>query len=52
MYQDLIRNHRKTEIDYINGAVWQKGKNYQIDTPYCAFLTQLIHAKEELLNAK
>ena len=52
MYQDLIRNHRKTEIDYINGAVWQKGKNYQIDTPYCAFLTQLIHAKEELLNTK
>ena len=52
MYQDLIRNYRKTEIDYINGAVWQKGKNYQIDTPYCAFLTQLIHAKEELLNAK
>ncbi|MFQ7233547.1 MAG: ketopantoate reductase C-terminal domain-containing protein, partial [Enterococcus hulanensis] len=49
---DLIRNHRKTEIDYINGAVWQKGKNYQIATPYCAFLTQLIHGKEELLNAK
>ncbi|WP_251867414.1 2-dehydropantoate 2-reductase [Enterococcus malodoratus] len=52
MYQDLIRNHRKTEIDYINGAVWQKGKNYQINTPYCAFLTQLIHGKEELLKAK
>lgn len=52
MYQDLIRNHRKTEIDYINGAVWQKGMNYQISTPYCAFLTQLIHAKEELLEAK
>jgi 2-dehydropantoate 2-reductase len=48
----LIRNHRKTEIDYINGAVWQKGKMYQISTPYCAFLTQLIHGKEELLNAK
>lgn len=52
MYQDLITNHRKTEIDYINGAVWQKGENYQIPTPYCAFLTQLIHGKEELLNAK
>lgn len=52
MYQDLIRNHRKTEIDYINGAVWQKGRKHQIETPYCAFLTQLIHAKEELLNAK
>ena len=52
MYQDLIRNHRKTEIDYINGAVWQKGKMYQISTPYCTFLTQLIHGKEELLNAK
>ncbi|GAA2902367.1 2-dehydropantoate 2-reductase [Enterococcus pseudoavium] len=51
MYQDLILNHRKTEIDYINGAVWQKGQNYQIATPYCAFLTQLVHGKEELLQA-
>ncbi|MGX7126383.1 2-dehydropantoate 2-reductase [Enterococcus viikkiensis] len=52
MYQDLIRNQRKTEIDYINGAVWKKGQLAGIHTPYCAFLTQLIHGKEELLKAK
>lgn len=52
MYQDLIRNQRKTEIDYINGAVWRKGQLVGINTPYCAFLTQLIHGKEELLKAK
>lgn len=27
MYQDLIKNNRLTEIDYINGAVSRKGKN-------------------------
>ncbi|EPI01442.1 2-dehydropantoate 2-reductase [Enterococcus faecalis 13-SD-W-01] len=52
MYQDLIKNHRLTEIDYINGAVWRKGEKYSIPTPYCAFLTQLVHAKEGLLDAK
>ncbi|MGK0550551.1 2-dehydropantoate 2-reductase [Enterococcus faecalis] len=52
MYQDLIKNHRLTEIDYINGAVWRKGQKYGIDTPYCAMLTQLIHGKEVLLGAK
>lgn len=52
MYQDLIKNHRLTEIDYINGAVWRKGQKYGIQTPYCAFLTQLVHAKEGLLGAK
>ncbi|MFV0560756.1 MAG: 2-dehydropantoate 2-reductase [Enterococcus sp.] len=52
MYQDLIKNHRVTEIDYINGAVWAKGQKYGIATPYCSFLTQLVHAKEGLLQAK
>lgn len=52
MYQDLIENDRLTEIDYINGAIVRKGEKYQIATPYCAFLTQLIHCKEELLGAK
>ncbi|MBA1435129.1 2-dehydropantoate 2-reductase [Bombilactobacillus bombi] len=50
MYQDLIANHRLTEIDFINGAVWRKGQKYGIATPYCALLTELIHAKEELLK--
>lgn len=52
MYQDLMLNHRLTEIDYINGAVVRKGKEYGIETPYCQFLTQLVHAKEQILGAK
>ncbi|BDR56382.1 2-dehydropantoate 2-reductase [Xylocopilactobacillus apis] len=50
MYQDLIKNHRLTEINFINGAVTNKGEKYGISTPYCDILTQLIHAKEEILN--
>lgn len=52
MYQDLIKNHRLTEIDYINGAISRKGKKYGVPTPYCDFLTELIHAKEDSLNVK
>ena len=52
MHQDLITNNRLTEIDYINGAVARKGRKYQIATPYCSFLTQLIHVKEQLLEAQ
>ena len=51
MYQDLIINHRLTEIDYINGAIVRKGKEFDIPTPYCSFLTQLVHAKEQLIGA-
>lgn len=49
MYQDLVQNHRLTEIDYINGAVWRKGQKYGVPTPYCQLITQLIHAKEQIL---
>ncbi|MHC5372932.1 2-dehydropantoate 2-reductase [Enterococcus sp. LJL120] len=52
MYQDLIISHRLTEIDYINGTIVRKGKEHGIATPYCLFLTQLVHAKEQLLKAK
>lgn len=52
MYQDLIKNHRLTEIDYLNGAISEKGKVYGIPTPYCDLITNLIHAKEKLLEAK
>lgn len=52
MHQDLIKNNRLTEIDYINGAISRKGKKYNIATPYCDFLTELIHAKEDILAAK
>ncbi|WP_426709701.1 2-dehydropantoate 2-reductase [Cetobacterium sp. SF1] len=49
MYQDLIQNHRLTEIDYINGYVAKEGKTHNIPTPYNSFLTLLIHSKEQLL---
>lgn len=52
MYQDLIQKNRLTEIDYINGAVCKKGEKYNVSTPYCQFLTELVHAKEEILGAK
>ena len=38
MHQDLVQNHRPTEIDYLNGAVARKGKEFGIDTPYCCLL--------------
>lgn len=52
MHQDLIKNHRLTEIDYINGAISRKGRKYGVATPYCDFLTQLVHAKEQILDVK
>ncbi len=52
MYQDLIINNRNTEIDFINGAVVEKGKRYNIKTPYNELITKLIHAKEELKGSK
>lgn len=52
MHQDLMQNHRLTEVDYITGAVWRRGKALGIETPYCAMLTQLIHAKESILGLR
>ena len=52
MYQDLIAQNRLTEIDYINGYIANKGKEYGIEAPYCKFVTQLVHCKEVLLGAK
>ena len=52
MHQDLIGHNRLTEIDCINGEIARKGKEYGIPTPYCAFLTELVHCKEEILKAK
>lgn len=50
MHQDLIQNHRLTEIDYINGAVARKAEKYNLSTPYCKMITQLIHTKEHVLD--
>lgn len=43
-----IQNHRKTEIDYINGAVSAKGRRLGVPTPVNDLLTAMIHALEEL----
>jgi 2-dehydropantoate 2-reductase len=51
MHQDLY-NHRFTEIDYLNGMIATLGKKHQIETPVCALLTQMIHAKETMFGAK
>lgn len=52
MHQDLVQNHRQTEIDFINGYVARKGKELGIDTPYCQLITDLIHSKESILGIK
>lgn len=52
MYQDLIKDNRKTEIDYINGAVAKLGEENNIPAPVNAFVTNLIHSKESQLNAE
>ncbi len=49
MHQDLIQHHRLTEIDYINGYVSKKGKDFNIPTPYNDLLTTIVHSKEQLL---
>ncbi|MDO4670222.1 MAG: 2-dehydropantoate 2-reductase [Aerococcus sp.] len=50
MHQDLVQNHRKTEIDFINGAVVRLGAKHGIKAPYCQLLTEMIHTKEHILG--
>ncbi len=45
MLQDLL-NHRRTEIDAINGAIIEKGKELNIDTPINKVLAYLVKAIE------
>ncbi|NQN49021.1 2-dehydropantoate 2-reductase [Streptococcus suis] len=52
MHQDLVQNGRKTEIDYLNGAVVFKGKRAGIPTPYCQMITEMVHAKEAMLGLR
>ncbi|WP_068448829.1 2-dehydropantoate 2-reductase [Caviibacter abscessus] len=49
MHQDLIQKHRKTEIDYLNGYVSRKGKEYGVDTKFCDLITMFVHGKERIL---
>lgn len=49
MHQDLIQKHRYTEIDFLNGYVARKAKEYGLKAPFCAVLTLLVHARESVL---
>ena len=42
MYQDLINNNRRTEIDYINGAVARLGSEHHIDAPINQFVANMV----------
>jgi len=46
MLQD-IRNGKKTEIDYINGAIVKLGQKHNIPTPVNSALVEKIHALEK-----
>ncbi len=50
MHQDLIKNHRLTEIDFLNGYISRKGKEQHIPTPYCDLITTFVHGKEKLFG--
>ncbi len=52
MHQDLVQHGRKTEIDYLNGAVVFKGKRAGIPTPYCQMITDMVHSKESMLGLR
>ncbi|MGC2874055.1 ketopantoate reductase C-terminal domain-containing protein [Ihubacter sp. mB4P-1] len=42
-----VQNHRKTEIDFINGAVVRAGENAGIPTPYNRMILLLMRVVEE-----
>lgn len=47
MHQD-IASGRRTEIDYLNGAIAVMGRELGIPTPANELITELIHAREEV----
>jgi len=47
MLQDLATGKR-TEIEFLNGAIAQRAKEYAMDAPYNAFITEQIYFMEEL----
>jgi 2-dehydropantoate 2-reductase len=47
MLQDILRG-KKTEIDYINGAVVRLGAEHGIETPYNSAVVSMVKAKESL----
>ncbi|WP_067139173.1 2-dehydropantoate 2-reductase [Oceanivirga salmonicida] len=52
MHQDLIKNNRYTEIDYLNGYVAKKAKENGDNAKFCELITLLVHSKEQILGAK
>ncbi|MFA9414643.1 MULTISPECIES: 2-dehydropantoate 2-reductase [unclassified Streptococcus] len=48
MHQDLVKNKRLTEVDYLNGFVAQVAETIGSSAPYCRTITQLVHAKEDI----
>jgi 2-dehydropantoate 2-reductase len=46
MLQDILK-HRKTEIEFINGAIVREGRRVGVPTPVNATLTALVKALEE-----
>jgi 2-dehydropantoate 2-reductase len=44
--QEDVEQHRRTEIDALNGAVWKMGEDSGIDTPVNELLTRMIHFLE------
>lgn len=52
MYQDLIKNRRLTEIDFLNGYISKKGRELKIATPYCDLITFYVHGKEKIMGVE
>jgi 2-dehydropantoate 2-reductase len=46
MLQDLARG-RRTEIDSLNGQIWNYGESLGIATPFNKMMTRLIWAREK-----
>lgn len=49
MHQDLVQNHRLTEVDFLNGAVARMAEEHGLEAPYNTLITELVHAKEQIL---
>ncbi|MFC6276632.1 2-dehydropantoate 2-reductase [Psittacicella hinzii] len=52
MHQDLIKNNRLTEIDFLNGYIARKGKEFNVSTPFNNLITLLVHGKEKITHAR
>ncbi|MGN0983626.1 MAG: ketopantoate reductase family protein [Gemmiger sp.] len=46
-----VRAKRKTEIDFLNGAIVRLGKKHGIPTPYNSMITNLVHIIENNYDA-